>query len=228
MTVIVETELHPASAAPLMRDLGFLAMPDLPDRPGPACLLVALRDVPTLRHYDPEKVQYWASEDGRGVRRTLTRRTSLPIVEDFSWGMIRLVDRLQVTNEYLTFGGRLMAERVDGVDIAVFTSPAPLLRRGGHSQAWDRGADMLGAWFGRLLVAVDFEPGFEAEVARAGPAARYAAFLAEAASRYGGSRELRAAEPGLWTLVHGEADRLRTERPVDWARGQRLLGRVHR
>src|SRR5215204_2456792 len=217
MTVIVETELHPASAAPLMRDLGFLAMPDLPDRPGPACLLVALRDVPTLRHYDPEKVQYWASEHGRGVRRTLTRRTSLPIVEDFSWGMIRLVDRLQVTNEYLTFGGRLTAERVDGADIAVFTSPAPLLRRGGHSQAWDRGADMLGAWFGRLLVAVDFEPGFEAEATRAGPVARY-----------GASGELRAAEPDLWTLVHGEADRLRTERPVDWARGQHLLGRVHR
>ena len=32
---------------------GFLAYPDLPDGPGPAFLLVALRQAPTLQHYDP-------------------------------------------------------------------------------------------------------------------------------------------------------------------------------
>ena len=124
--------VDPASAAPLVKDLGFVASSDLPDRPGAAYLLVALRDTPTLHHYDPESVEYWVSEGGRGVRRTLTRKTRLPLETDFSWGLIRIVDRLHVTNEYLTFGGRLSADVVDGVVVAVFTSPAPLLRRGGH------------------------------------------------------------------------------------------------
>ena len=38
-----------------------------------------------------------------------------------------------------------------------FTSPAPLLRRGGHSQAWDPPAEWLGGFFGRLLLAVDYD-----------------------------------------------------------------------
>ena len=65
--------LDPASAAALMTNFGFLATSDLPDRPGPASLLVALREVPTLHHYDPEAIQYWAVQSGRGLPRTLTR-----------------------------------------------------------------------------------------------------------------------------------------------------------
>ena len=45
---------------------GFVAHPDLPEAPGPAFLLVALRPAPTLLHYDPEAVDYWVSDDGRG------------------------------------------------------------------------------------------------------------------------------------------------------------------
>lgn len=75
-------QLDPASAAPLLAHLGFLACSDLPDRPGPAYLLVALREAPTRRHYDPEAIGYWVSEGDRGVRRTLTRETRLPIDGD--------------------------------------------------------------------------------------------------------------------------------------------------
>jgi hypothetical protein len=42
---------------------GFVAHPDLPDGPGTAFLLVALRPAPTLQHYDPEAVDYWAAKD---------------------------------------------------------------------------------------------------------------------------------------------------------------------
>ncbi|MFL5688296.1 MAG: hypothetical protein ACJ77I_04860, partial [Chloroflexota bacterium] len=116
------------TASDRLTDLGFLAGPDLPDRPGPAYLLVALRDVPTLRHYDPERVEFWISDRGRGVRRSLTRATPVPVDLTFSWGMIRLFDRLSVTNEYLAFGGHLSAAEVDGAVIAVLTSPVPMLR----------------------------------------------------------------------------------------------------
>lgn len=213
---------EPDSAAPLLKDLGFVASSDLPDRPGPAYLLVALREVPTLRHYDPASVDYWVTDGGRGARRTLIRKTPMPLETDFSWGLIRIVDRLHVTNEYLTFGGRLSADVVDGVVVAVFTSPAPLLRRGGHSQGWDEGAETLGAFFSRFLLAVDVAPGFEGRAALADPVARYAAFVADAMARYRASPMLRNEQPGLWTLLQAEERGLRAQHPTEWVDGESL------
>ena len=61
--------IDPKHAAELLADWGFLADPDLPDRPGPAFLLVAIRATPTFRHYDPELVEYWITGPrGFGVR----------------------------------------------------------------------------------------------------------------------------------------------------------------
>lgn len=220
--------LTPAAAAPLLEDLGFLSSSDLPARPGPAYLLVALRDRPTLHHYDPEVIEYWVSQADRGARRILTRDTMMPLEADFSWGMIRIVDRLHVTNEYLTFGGRLSADTIGGVVIATFISPAPLLRRGGHSQGWDPGAESLGAFFGRFLLAVDYTPGFEALAAEADPVTRYAAFVADAMARYRTSPVLRAQQAELATVLQAEEHRLEVEHPVQWAAGDALRRRAQR
>ena len=203
-------------------DWGFLANPDLPDRPGPAFLLVALRNEPTLRHYDPETIDYWISQDERGQRRRLSRSTPMPLSEPFSWGMIRLVDRIHVSNEYLTFGGRLDAALIDGAIVAVFTSPVPLLRRGGHSQGWDAGADLVGAFFGRLMVAVDFSPGFEAALAEASPVTRYAAFVRDSLRRLPADAATDA-DRSLTVLIRHEARRLRSDAATDWLAGERLL-----
>ena len=181
---LARSKPRPEAASRMLANLGFLASSDLPDRPGPAYLLVALRPEPTLRHYDPERVDYWATMGGGGTRQVLTRHTRLPLRATFSWGLIRIVDRLHVSNEYLTFGGELAAECIDGNTSAVFTSPAPLLRRGGHSQGWDHGAETVGGFFGRLLVAVDYVPGFEGRLGQAKPVARYAAFVADTVGRY--------------------------------------------
>ena len=208
----------PVEAAQRLADWGFLAEPDLPDRPGPAYLLVALRDRPTLRHYDPEVVEYWVSAHQRGTRRVLTRESAMPLEVAFSWGLIRIIDRLGVSNEYVTFGGRLVAAEVDGMTVAVFASEAPLLRRGGHSQAWDDGADSLAAFFGRLLLAVDVEEGFEARVSAVDPLTRYAAFVEDLVGRYRRSLALRDADPRLWSLLRGEAERLERDHPSAWAR----------
>jgi hypothetical protein len=211
-------------------DLGFLAGPDLPDRPGPAYLLVALRDQPTLRHYDPELIEYWTSQRGRGVREALSRATPMPLDRPFSWGMIRLVDRLSVTNEYLTFGGRLSAAEVDGATIAVFTSPAPMLRRGGHSQIWDEGTDELGAFFGRMVAAVDTYPALEARLSAADPLVRYCVFLADVVARYRSSPDLRTVDPTVWTLLRAEESLMRLEHPDAWQEGSDILteSRAHR
>lgn len=213
----------PSAAGRLLADWGFLANPDLPDHPGPGYLLVALRQEPTLRHYDPEVVDFWESRAGRGVRATLTLETAMPLDHEFSWGQIQVVDRLSVSNEWLTFGGQLSAAWVGGMIAAAFVSPAPLLRRGGHSQGWDIGADNLGAFFARLMVAVDYAPGFEQAAAAATPLARYAAFVADLVARFTRSRALEATEQSLHQLIEHEGSRLRRDQPDDWAAGLALL-----
>jgi hypothetical protein len=216
----------PAAAARLAA-WGFLADPDLPDRPGPATLLVALRDRPTLRHFDPERVEYWVSQDDRGCARTLTRHTRMPHETSFSWGTIRLVDRLAISNEYLTFGGDLVADVIDGMTVAAFVSEAPILRRGGHSRPWDPGADRLGAFLGRLLLAVDVRPGFEGRLAVASPVSRYSAFIEDLVTRYRPSTTLQEQDPDVWRLLRAEARRLERTHPIEWAQGIDLLSAIN-
>ena len=222
-TPLPEAGPDPREASVRLADWGFLANPDLPDQAGPGYLLVALRPEPTLHHYDPESIEYWESLGGRGVSRTLRRTRTMPMTTPFSWGRITIVDRLRVTNEWLTFGGTLTADRIDGAVFASFVSPAPLLRRGGHSQGWDPGAENLGAFFGRLMVAVDYAPGFELAAAAATPLARYAAFLSELGGRIARSSGLRRTDSRLWRLISHESDRVRRLDPVDWAGGESLL-----
>lgn len=202
---------------------GFLAHPDLPDGPGPAFLLVALRPAPTMRHYDPEAIDYWVTNNGRGERRTLTHETDMPRSEDYSWGLIRLVDRLGISNEYLTFGGHLDAALIDHAVVAAFASPAPLLRRGGHSQAWDAGADAVGAFFGRMMVAVDYGPGFEALFGDASPMTRYAAFVRDSDQRRRRTRTSAAVDDDLGRLIRHEAIRLRASAAEQWDAAEALL-----
>lgn len=215
-------EFRATDAAGRLSRWGFLAHPDLPDGPGPAFLLVALRAAPTMQHYDPEAVDYWVTDGARGQRRTLTHETPMPRSEEFSWGLVRLVDRLGVSNEYLTFGGHLDAAAVDDVVVAAFASPAPLLRRGGHSQGWDAGADAIGAFFGRLMVAVDFSPGFEAALAVAQPMTRYAAFVRDEAARHRGGGGTRIDDE-LGRLLRKESTRLRSNERAAWDAGDALL-----
>jgi hypothetical protein len=57
--------------AALVTDLGFLLDRDLPTDDHDALLVVALRESPTRLHFDPELVEYWASDaTGRGRRST--------------------------------------------------------------------------------------------------------------------------------------------------------------
>lgn len=218
-----QDRLVPAAATSRIMHWGFLAHSDLPDGPGPAFLLVAMRRAPTLMHFDPEAVDYWVTDQGRGERRSLTYGTPMPQSEDFAWGSIRLVDRLGISNEYLTFGGHLDAASLDHVVVAAFVSPAPLVRLGGHSQGVDLGADEVGAFFGRLMVAVDYVPGFETEFAKADPLTRYAAFVRDEMARRGRRAGAGPTDDDLTRLLRHEDVRLRSEAPDAWEGAGGLL-----
>jgi hypothetical protein len=213
-----------AEAARYVERLGFHDVNGtVPQAPGGANLVVALRERPTLEHFDPERVEYWVDAGGRGQPAEITRKTDVPLERPFEWGTIRVVDRLEVFNSFLTFGGKLRAVALDpATTIVVFSSHAPILRSTGHSQQVDLSTGEVGAFFARMRVPVDFEPGAEQRIAGASSMAVYAAFHASVEARFGASEDLRLAHPGFWAWCGRERHRLAAEFGADWAAGQAL------
>ncbi len=192
-------------------------------RPGPR-LLVGLRDVPTLTHFDPEEITFWEARGGRGRLASLTLKTPVPTTRPWSWGPIHVTDRIPVSNQFLGFGGTLLADAVDGRSVYVaFTSPAPIVRWAGHSQGVDPLVDEIGAFFARLMVPIDYQEGAEARVAEASPEALYALFLGHSVERLRSSRRLADADPEVAGWVRHEASRLAHDAPARWSEGAALL-----
>jgi hypothetical protein len=192
--------------------------------PGPR-LLVAIRDHPTLEHFDPEEITFWEARGGRGRLASLTRDGTVPVSRPWSWGPIRVIDRIPVYNQFLGFGGTLLVDAYDATaTFTAFTSRAPIVRWAGHSQGVDPLADEIGAFFARLMVPVDYQDGAEGRIAGADPEALFAAFLGHTLGRIRHSSRLRDADPTVAGWVTHEANRLTRDEPAHWQAGQELLG----
>ena len=109
---------------------------------------------------------------------------------------------------------------------AQFFSPGPLARWSGHSQGSDLLASEIGAFFGRLLVRVDFEPGVEARLAEAPAIDLYAAFVRESHDRLAGAAPLRQVEPRFAVWIDAEAARLERAEPTAWTAGAQLIAEL--
>ncbi len=215
-------------AATLVNRLGFVLVRD--DRPGEATalggshLVVALRDEPTLTHFDPERMTWYATSGGKGQAMEFHRPRALPQQTAAAWGHVHVVDRLEVQNAFLTFGGVLRATEVGPhMTVVVLDSSAPILRSSGHSQDVDLMTPPVAAFFARLMVPIDFAPGAEARIASLSPLALYAAFVADLRARYQASQTLRMANPRTGSLLTQAADLLERTRPVEWEAGRQLL-----
>jgi hypothetical protein len=192
--------------------------------PGPR-LLVALRDVPALDHFDPEEVTFWEARDGRGRLTFVDRETPLPVTRPWSWGRIQVTDRIPVSNQFLGFGGTLLGDaRDEHLTLLAFTSRAPIVRWAGHSQGVDPLADEIGSFFARLMVPIDFQDGAEARIAGLAPEALYAAFLSHSAARLHPGGRLRETFPDLARFVDHERHRTLSDAPARWREGEELLG----
>jgi hypothetical protein len=212
-------------AGRLLADLGFtLINGDDPDAMGRANLLIALRQTPTLEHFDAEAVTYWRFEQDHGELATLDRDTPDPAAErPYSWGRIRVSDRHQVENDYLSFGGIIrVADQDRTTRVIQFHSWAPILRWDGHSQGVDALTDEVGAFFGRLMAPIDFQPGAEALVGVADPLSLYAAFVQDAWRRFAATLQEVEAEPEMAAWARREGHRLEREHPDAVSHGRAL------
>lgn len=218
-----EGPLTPQQAASVMGELGFLVVPGMPDQDSTAYLLVAIRRRPTMAHYDPESVLYWTHAGVHDAPACFDKSVLLPLEAPFSWGTLRVTDRLGVANEYLTFGGHLRAALVDGERIAVFATPAPMIRRGGHSQGWDPGSAHLAAYFGRLRACLGRDARLDDRVTNMSPIARYSTYLGGAINGFAESPALSVDRHAELRHLRSEADRLHRTHPDEWAAGQRVL-----
>lgn len=213
-------------AADRLARLGFVVVNGShPEETGTAQLLVALRSRPTQEHFDAELVEHWVASGGRGRTVELTRATQIPRHESFSWGTIRVVDRVEAFNSYLSFGGDVTVAALDtDTTIVVFESPAPIVRSTGHSQSVDPLTGEVGAFFARIKVPIDFQPGVEQRIAAMSPRALHGAMLAALQRRYAHTEALREAHPATASWASREARRMREEHPADWEAGEQLTG----
>jgi hypothetical protein len=178
----------PEAAASLVAELGFRLIEADRSADDDSHLVIALRDRPTLRHFDPESIAYYRPVPGGAALTTVDRhtpalaggRTDRPAL----WGHLHVLDRIPVENRFLTFGGDLRMATVDPtLTVVDVWSPAPIVRWGGHSQGTDALTQAIGAFFGRLIVPVDFVPGAAARIDALLPEVLYRAFLADARRR---------------------------------------------
>ena len=219
---------EPAEAARHLAHLGFLLETPPHGHPGPARLLVAFRPRPTLEHFDPEVVEFWRTgQDRRGHLTDLTMESRAPLRAEFSWGRVTVIDRFGIENAFATLGGEVNLDRVaPDLVVVVFVSPGPILRLGGHSQDIDQAALELGAFFGRIMVPIDFEPGVEEAISAATPMQRYAAFVAFESARYAGHGALREEQPEIASAIAAEGRRISADDPVSWEGGTSLLSQM--
>ena len=186
----------PDAAAALVGELGFRLVGDGSTGVTPGHLVVGLRSQPTMRHFDPESISFYGPDPGGAALVTVgrvppgVRRSRVA-----EWGHVHVVDRIPVENRFLTFGGELRLAGLDGgLTVAHLRSPVPIVRWGGHSQGTDSLAGAIGAFFGRLIVPVDFTAGAATRIDALPPHVLFTAFLHEAVERTHAAAQ-RGAEP---------------------------------
>jgi hypothetical protein len=192
----------PEAAASLVAELGFRLIEADRSADDDSHLLIALRDRPTLRHFDPEAVAYYRPVSGGAALTTIDRHNPAPVGgrsdRPVLWGHVHVLDRIPVENRFLTFGGDLRMATIDStLTVADLWSPAPIVRWGGHSQGTDALTQAIGAFFGRLIVPVDFVPGAAARIDALLPEVLYRAFLADARRRASAAALLNAGRSDL-------------------------------
>jgi hypothetical protein len=209
-----------AASADALRDLGFtLLHSDRPAADDGSQLLVALRDRPTLRHFDPEQVTCWVAASGRGRAVPIDRHTP-PGERSILWGHVASGQ----AGGGEPFPDVRRATPIADVDPGSASSARPPGRWSGAATPRvsmpgrrDRGvlrpADRARRLPGRRRVS----PG------RRAPEHLYAAFLRDTAARRRRRPRLDRIATSLRSWINAETARIRGAHPAWWEAAGILL-----
>jgi hypothetical protein len=124
-----EEAVSEQSVLELMKNWGYysLAKPH-PDSPGHSGLLAAIREEPTGKHFDVQKLHLRLRDEyGRAKSRTFIWISPLEGAGHVCPGTVTLEDRLGKQVEFFTFGGSLEMTLGSGEVVYSLRSPAPVL-----------------------------------------------------------------------------------------------------
>ena len=201
-----------------------MLVPGPPFDSGAAYLMVALRPHPTKAHFDPERIEYWTLDDGRAQPTELVWPMKLAGPR-YSWGPVRIVDRVRATNTFVSFGGVVTVSRDLDVHAALFRSEAPILALGGHSGPADPLAANVSGFLAVLRAAAGDDP-IRLKADALSPVALYAAFLCRTLDTYRRLSSLGAVSPHLMSVLRSEQSRLRSESAAEETAGCELAAQL--
>jgi hypothetical protein len=216
--------LDTQDAHELLSDLGFLLVHGRPLEQGASYLLVAIRPKPTLVHFDPERIEYWAAADAQAEELEIVwpvRSAS----RQYTAGSIRVVDRVGASNSFISFGGELSLSRDGDVGAALFRSSAPILALHGRSGPADPMAANMYAFVAVLRGAQDNDRDLARAIYSATPRTLYGAFI-ERTLRVYRAAPPRIAEARLASLLRMERNQLEAEAPTEMSAGRELAARL--
>ena len=217
--------LDASHAEQLLASLGFLLVPGPPFDRGPAYLLVALRQSPTLSHYDPERIALWTPAKSGAAKVVLDWPLECSSSR-YSWGTIDIIDRLGVPNRFASFGGVVSIARDRDLHALLLRSEAPILAAGGHSDRADPVGTSVAAFFGVLRASAGNDTRVNDLVRAASPDMLYATYLARTLAAHEGRNANDLTGTRLLSLLRQERGRLQLEATTDQRDGENLAALI--
>jgi hypothetical protein len=201
----------------IVRDLGYQLLPQAHRHsPGGSGLLVAIREEPTGKHFDPQTMHLRLRDvHGMARQRSLSLLSPGPDSDRVCPGRVILSDRLNKRVEFFTYGGTLEVIPATDAQVYVLRSPAPVLAMVAEEETV---ADLLAAATDALLAQVEVrwghdERGFNQRLAEVEPLPFYMGTLHSLIDKYGHCHPLEETLHELCEMLHREKE---------WLTGQRL------
>lgn len=202
-----------------LENLGYALLPKShKESPGYSGLLVAIRQVPTNSHYDPESIDVWIRDrNNLASQVNFTLHSSCIESVHVCPGIVILTDRRNKRVDFFTFGGHLKTVTEPDKRIYHLHSPAPIL---GIFNDLDSFSDQLAFEIEGLLAQLHAlwarnDEGYARKMAKVDPTQFYLASLQEIIERYEHNRDLRGSWPDFYSKLLAEKDWLVSQ--AQWA-----------
>lgn len=177
--------------------------------PGAAGLVVTIRAKPTGKHFDPERIMlHTLGVQNKPERLTLERKPPQTMNSRVCMGDVTLVDRLNKSVEFFTFGGCMEFAQQPDETIYTLRSPAPILQLFPDMEnIQDQFVSEVELELSALHARCGAHDGeFERHLAGLDAESLYGALLRELWRKYSSSKPLQATFPHLYKMLAHEVE----------------------